>query len=185
MPSWSKNHRNNPFHTIFWYDFFFSLAGNRNLKADNKKNLVLSVCNIRCVCMYDSGYFLCFWTCLNLYITVLTSNEQKILFQFFFAHLQGWTFLSGVYLSLKAMVAQLYVQLHILPMHKEPRAIGTHKRSALKPHIALKEKDGQMPRSVWMTPPRPSVPWFAASILGRQSSSFHSLTQQAAYYFQK
>lgn len=44
------------------------------------------------------------------------------------------------------MVAQLFVQLYILQMHKEPRAIGTHKSSALK--LLIKGKDWQMPRSV-------------------------------------
>lgn len=162
---------------------FFSLADNRNLKVENIKKLVLSVFKIRC----DSSYFLCFWTCLALYIPVLASSEQKLLFQIFFCPFTRLQIcIWNIYLSLKAMVAQLFVQLYILQMHKEPRAIGTHKSSALQ--LLIKGKDWQMPRSVchgWLTTPGPSVPWFAANILGRQSSSFHSLNQQATYYFQK
>lgn len=55
------------------------------------------------------------------------NSEQKLLFQFFLhtfrrSHICIW------YISLKAVVAQFYVQLYILHMHKEPRAIGTHRQ---------------------------------------------------------
>lgn len=74
----------------------FLLSGNRNLKMEKKKKVVLSICKIRPVC--DSSSYVSDPTLLTTFLSRYLVNRNSI-FQVSFTHLEVYMFVSGIHLS--------------------------------------------------------------------------------------